>query len=129
MLRCTVCNAVDYKDTIKYNRYMITIVNLILPFELDPDGPGATEPQKYPGYEPCLTTSATESAVLQNFTIAPSASIHQDTNKVRIDTIIHPLDNTYLSHVSTTNCVLDTKYPAMEPSPREYNNSIFGRRF
>ena len=29
----------------------------------------------------------------------------------------------------SSNCILDPDYPAMEPSPKEYGNSLFGRRF
>ena len=65
MLHCILCNAVDYKDTVESDRYIITIVKSILLFELDPDGLGTTEPQQCPGYEQYLTTSVIEGDVPQ----------------------------------------------------------------
>ena len=127
MVRCILCNAADYKDNIDANRYIITILKLVLPFELDPDGLGTKDPQQCHSYEPCLTVNAIKSAVLQNFTVPPSTSIHKDANKARIVATVHLSKNTDLLHVSTANCILDTQYSAMGPSHREYNDSIFGR--
>ena len=44
-------------------------------------------------------------------------------------TFLHPLDNIDLSIITSSNYVLDPQYPAMEPSPREYDNTVLGRRF
>ena len=44
MLQCTICNAMDHKDAIEANMYIVTIVNYILPFKFNTDGPGETEP-------------------------------------------------------------------------------------
>ena len=43
MIFCTLFNAADYKDTVEVNSYIITIVKLTLPFELDPNVSDATE--------------------------------------------------------------------------------------
>ena len=129
MLHCTLYSTADYRDAVEASRYTITIFKYILPFELDPNGSGATEPQQYPGYEKCLTTDVIESDVLQPFTFTSSTSLLRSVNKVCIVATNRPSENTYLSHVSTAKCFLDTQYPAMEPSPKEYNNSIFGKKF
>ena len=44
MLRYTLCNSADYKETIEDNMCIVTIVKLICPFEFYHDGPGATDP-------------------------------------------------------------------------------------
>ena len=44
MLRCTLCNDVDYKDVVAANRYSITIVKFIFLFDLYHNGSGANDP-------------------------------------------------------------------------------------
>ena len=75
MLSCTLCNAAGYTDAVESHRYIITIVKLILPFELDPNGSGIMEPEQYPDYEQYLTTVIIESAVLQNIIITFSTRL------------------------------------------------------
>ena len=40
--------------------------------------------------------------------------------------IIHSSTNADVATICSSNCILDPDYPAMEPSPKEYGNSLFG---
>ena len=108
----------DYKDDIEANEYIMTIIKYILPFKLNTDGPSATK-KKSPGFELCILTAFINGAILQNFTIPAFASIHQYANKARIVVTIHLSDETDLPNMSADNCVFDTQYSALGPSPRE----------
>ena len=43
--------------------------------------------------------------------------------------IIHSSSHADVAAMCSSNCILDPDYPAMKPSPKEYINSLFGRRF
>ena len=43
--------------------------------------------------------------------------------------IIHSSSHANVATMFSSNCILDPDYPAMESSPKEYGNSLFGRWF
>ena len=45
-------------------------------------------------------------------------------DKSDIVAILHPSDNTHVTSYSTSNLVLDTEFPAMEPALQERDNAI-----
>ena len=50
-------------------------------------------------------------------------------DKVLVVAVVDPSNQTSIASYSSSNYILDPKFPAMEPYDHEYNNCVFGRRF
>ena len=90
MLQYTICNAVDYKDNNEVNKYIVTIIKYILPFKLNPDGPGAAEPKKCPSFESCLSTASIKGASLNILRcLSPQININMLVRRVLYQQFFH----------------------------------------
>ena len=76
-----------------------------------------------------LSDDSSNGEVMQNFTIPDASSTSTNNNRSNVLAIVHPSNNLDISSYSASNGVLDPQYAAMEPSPPECDNFIFGRRF
>ena len=79
------------------------------------------------GYHKCTDSFAESDLVHAPIPFPPSHNVSTPL-KPHIIAAFHGPDSD-ISTISAPNFVLDPVSPAMEPSPREYINSLFGRRF
>ena len=83
----------------------------------------------YNGFDIYLDTIPNTDTVLEHIVIDHYNIAYGSPTRARIVTVLHPSNNSDLSFVASSNCILDPQYPALEPSPREYDNTVLGRRF
>ena len=81
------------------------------------------------GHGTCITGSSPHIVNIDNLCIPATDLKPFPLHKAHIVAILHSSDNINVNSYSTSNLVLDTELPAMEPALQEYNNVIFGRRF
>ena len=77
-------------------------------------------------YASCLSDDSSNGEVIQNFTIPDASVIPTNVNGSNVLTIVHPSNNFDISSYSASNYVLNPQYAAMDPSPPECDNFIFG---
>ena len=81
------------------------------------------------GYGTCFTSSLLHSVNIDNLCIPVTNHKPPPVHRAHTVVILHSSDNRIVSSYSTSNLILDTQFPAMEPALQEYNNAVFGRRF
>ena len=120
-----LCNVVDY--TVHADRYVFYILNSYGSPAMDPLGTNLSVDMIHNVYDIYLDTIPNTDTVLENIVINHEYIAAGIPTRARIVTILHSSDNSDLSFIASSNCILDPQYPA--PSPREYDNTVFGRRF
>ena len=129
VLHCSLVGSQYHGDHIQANRFVITMMLA----ETAPTTSGEISFQHQSndcsGYSECLSSDLDNHAVLRN--IHPMKNNYKSTSDAepQVTAIVHSAKNNDFTTMSASNCVLDPMYPAMEPVPLEYSNSIFGRRF
>ena len=122
-----LCNEVDYGDTINADRYVFYILNSYGSSAMDPLGTNLSIDMIHNGYDIYLDTISNTDTVLENIVSNHEYIAAGIPKRARIVTVLHPSDNSDLSFIATSNCILDPQYPALEPSPKEYDNTVLGR--
>ena len=81
------------------------------------------------GYITCLDVKSTDEITLDNLHIPDATTSVPPTDRAHIVAVIHPSNNLDIISYSSTNLILDAKFPTMEPTTHDHENTIFGRRF
>ena len=81
------------------------------------------------GYGTCITSPLLHIVNINNLCIPATNHKPPPVHRAHTVAILHSSDNRIVSSYSTSNLILDTEFPAMEPPLQKYNNVVFGRRF
>ena len=81
------------------------------------------------GYGTCITSSSPHVVNIDNLCIPATDLKPLIVHKLHTVANLYSSDDKNVNSYSTSNLVLDTEFPAMEPALQEYNNVIFGRSF
>ena len=127
VVTCSLCHAVNAGDSITADRYVISFIKFIADtttiVELD-----CSENQVSTwGFQSCINLESNLKPIMNNFKLPPPIQ-YIDPKYPLVLLIIHSSAMSAVARMNSSNCFLDPPYPAMEPSPLENINSIFGRR-
>ena len=127
-VNCSLCHAVNAGDAITADGYVISftesIINTIPIVALDSSD---TKVSTW-GFQSCLHPACDIDPIIDNLQLS-NPSQYIDPKSPSVVTMMHSSDMSAVERMNSSNCILDPSYPAMEPSPVEYINCIFGRRF
>ena len=127
-VNCSLCSAVASGDAITADRYVISfIASTSGHTQLHSlDASDGTAPEL--GFHQHLSRIGVPQPVVEQFGPLKHSGIIS-LREPFVISIIHSSSHADLATMCSSNCILDPNYPAMEPSPKEYGNSLFGRRF
>lgn len=120
-------NSVDYSDTIDADRYVFYILNSYGSTAMAPFCKNSMTDMIYNVFDIYLDNILNTDTVLDHIVIDHDNIADGSPTRARIVTVLYPSDNSDLSLVVSSNCILDPHYPALETSPREYDNTVLGR--
>ena len=125
-MQCLLYNAVDYDDTIIANRYVTSLIECVCE-NANLAAIRYGDMQSY-GFNNCLRLQITTNIVIGSLVIpppvTPAFATHKEPNIVAI---LHSSHNKDIAKMDASNIILDSHYPALEPSLIEHNNTLFGR--
>lgn len=123
ILDCKYCHASRYGDTIDTCRYVIHISNIPHTLNLNRSTSHSM------GYGKHIYDHNEKMASIQNLALHAYDHTSHCSCTARVVAVVHCSTGRTLETFASSNYILDTQFSAMEPSCREYDNSILGRRF
>jgi hypothetical protein len=123
VLDCTLCHAPKYGDTINTCRFVIHISTVPHTINLDCDHSHSA------GYNKHIYDNSGKKASIEKLSLREYDNISHCSFTARVIAVVHCSTDHALETVASSNYIIDTQFPAMEPSCHEYTNSILGRRF
>ena len=125
---CSLCHAVNAGDSITADRHVMSLIKRIADtttiVELD-----CSENQVITwGFQSCLNPESNLKYIMNNFKLPPPIQ-YIDPKYPLVLSIIHSSAMAAVDQMNSSNCIFDPAYLAMEPSPLDNTNSIFGRWF
>ena len=127
-LQYSLYHAFDCGDHITANTYVIFLLQNVY----SDISPSIRSNGDFPiyGFHTQLTYPAPTDCVIENLSITPQTITKIAPQKIsNIVTIVHFSLHNDVATMSSSNSMLNPYYPAMEPSPVEHHNTLFGRKF
>ena len=127
-MNCSLCSTVVSSDAITVERYVVSfIASASGHTQLHSLGASDSDTPEL-SFQQHLSRIGVPNPVVEQFEPLKHSEIIFLVETFGIS-IIHSSSRADVATMCSSNCILDLDYPAMEPSPKEYGNSLFGRRF
>ena len=127
-MNCSLCRAVVSGDAITVERCVVSFIASASGYthlhSLDTSDNDTPEL----GFQQHLSRIGVSNPVVEQFEPLKHSGIISLVEPFVIS-IIHSSSHANVATICSSNCILDPDYPAMEPSPKQYSNSLFDRRF
>ena len=111
----SLCNSADSGDATEGDRYVIHILHAVTLCVYETVDHTVTPINI--GYGRCLYTTITKLEAHTNMNISRNTTLSSDTNRAHVVAALHFTSAPSIFKISSSNCILDPNYPALEPSP------------